>query len=184
MARYALQSPHYLNCPDTEWEQIEIGATGKQIRHRYKVHRLLDPSNPDDITDKSTGQIIVSTKEDPQFPNDILFIGAPSNEMIPLDAEAEELIAKVLARPHPMSEAALPTTAAVLAAHPAAPAGPDPMAEIKAMMAELAAQNAELQAQLSEMKLRQQEAASEEDDSVGDIPAPKPQTISLGGANA
>jgi len=177
MARFRLTKDHYLNVPGTEWEQVELSATGKQVRHRYNVHRYLAVENGDDQTPPKSGEIIVSTKDDPRYPYDIVFIGDPSNEMEPLDAEAEEMVRAVRSRPHPIE--GLPNTNAVIQAYPQ-PSAPDPMAEVKRMMAELAAQNSLLQAQLAEMQLRQQEAKeSEEDDSAGDIPAPKLSGISL-----
>lgn len=93
MARYKLKGPHYLNVPGTEWEQVEVNLiTGRQGRHRYPVPRYVDPGDPADCTN---GVCIVTDKKSPEFPNDIFFVGPPSMDMEPLDAEAEALVAKV-----------------------------------------------------------------------------------------
>jgi hypothetical protein len=93
MARYKLKGPHYLNVPGTEWEQVEVDlVTGRQGRHRYPVPRYLDPGDPADCVN---GICVVTDKKSPEFPGDILFVGPPSMDMDPLDAEAEALVAKV-----------------------------------------------------------------------------------------
>lgn len=115
MARFQLTAPHYLNVPDNEWEYKEVDrTTGKEKRHLRKVPMYLhpeDPSNWNQITERlpngqiADGLIIVSTKADPQFPKDIIFIGAPTMDMIPLDDEAKVMIAELQGKwKHPIND--------------------------------------------------------------------------------
>jgi len=104
MARFRLLASHYLVVTGTEWEQKEIDqGTGKEIRRRYKVPRLLHIDDPADwnyphispATGKAFGgDIIVATEDDPNFPRDIVFVGPPTPEMEPLDDEAREIVAQ------------------------------------------------------------------------------------------
>lgn len=104
MARFRLTAPHYLNVPGTEWEQNETLPTGKIYRHRYKVHMYLDPKDPGDHNYPLTGEIIVATVADPRYPLDLIFLGEPTQDMEPLDAEAEALFQAAMSRPQPMTE--------------------------------------------------------------------------------
>lgn len=94
MARWRLQSAHYLNVQGSdgvpvEWEYTEQSRlTGKQVRKRFQVPQFLDPKDPSDHN--YPGEIIVCW-EDKGAPQDITFFGAPTPEMEPLDAEAEAI---------------------------------------------------------------------------------------------
>ena len=95
MARWELLEPHYLNVPGTEWEQNETNRdTGKQVRKRYVVPRYLNPSDPDDWTDKATQKVVVCL-EGKGLSRDIIFVGEPGPAMLPLDEEAEALSASL-----------------------------------------------------------------------------------------
>lgn len=94
MARWRLISSHYLNVPGNVWEQKELDQlTGKQGRKTYEVPLHLDVLNPTDYN--YPDGIYVTNKADKAFPRDILFIGAATAEMEPLDAEAEKISAEV-----------------------------------------------------------------------------------------
>lgn len=104
MARFKLTAAHYLNTKDpNEWEYKEVDrTTGKEKRHLRQVPMFLHPEDPSTwnyITERlpngqiADGMIVVSTKEDPNFPKDIIFIGPPTMDMEPLDDEAKVLIA-------------------------------------------------------------------------------------------
>lgn len=92
MARWRLRIPHYLNVlPETEWEQKETDLlTGKQARKVYKVPMYLDPKDPTDCN--YPGEIIVCHDGKGQ-PRDKVFVGPPTPDMEPLDAEAEAISA-------------------------------------------------------------------------------------------
>jgi hypothetical protein len=99
MARWKLINAHYLNCPGTEWEYNETNrTTGQQVRKRYPVPRLLHPDDPTCWTVREgprgaeTGDIVVCHEGKGQ-PNDIIFIGDPTPDMIPLDDEATAITA-------------------------------------------------------------------------------------------
>lgn len=105
MARFKLRGPHYLNClvngEKVQWEQEEVDQqTQKKLRKRYDVPLMLHPDDPSDwnyITigpqgKAVSGEIIVTTKEDPAFPRDIVFKGDPTPDMDPLDQDAIDLI--------------------------------------------------------------------------------------------
>lgn len=184
MARFKLNAAHYLNVPGTEWEQIEVTAQGKQARHRYKVHRYLDPLNGEDFTDKINGWIVVTTKEDSLHPSDLVFIGLPSNEMEPLDEDAKALLSRMVFGPGAMSEQAFPTNP--LQVFQNAPQTGDPMAEFRAMMAGMQGQLAVLSAQNAELtkKLaaRDEEKLEEVEPTPDEIAAAQPKLpgITLG----
>lgn len=94
MARFRLRGPHYLKVPNTEWEQAETDqVSGKTARKTYSVPLYLDPRNEGDCN--YPGEIIVSTKEDRAFPKDILFLGDPTPDMEPIDADADALVERV-----------------------------------------------------------------------------------------
>lgn len=104
MARFKLTAAHYLNMKTpNEWEYKEVDrTTGKERRHLRQVPMYLHPEDPSTwnyITERlpngqiADGSIIVSTKEDPNFPKDLIFIGAPTMDMEPLDDEAKVMIA-------------------------------------------------------------------------------------------
>ena len=108
MARWLLREPHYLNSPDTFWEQqMTDRETGRQKRVQYPVPLHLDPNNPADWNYKSGGAhitqggnafteggIVVCYKGKGEL-KDIIFEGAPTPGMEPIDDEAKELTAKL-----------------------------------------------------------------------------------------
>lgn len=170
MARYRLTDKHYLNCPGTEWEQVEIGPTGKQFRHRYNVHRYIDPEDPSTFDENPEGAII-TTKSDPRYPRDILFVGAPSQAMVPLDEEAERQLGGMTFGVNPMSEEAFPTQVA-----PAAPQASREFAELRAMLAELTGAVTLLRGENEELKRR---IVDEEDQPSVGVPLPKLDVASI-----
>jgi hypothetical protein len=99
MARWKLMAPHYLNTGDTEWEYNETSrSTGKQVRRRFPVPQYLNPQDPGDWTrrwgskDNEEGEIVVC------FPgkgedSDLVFVGDPTPDMVPVDDEARALSA-------------------------------------------------------------------------------------------
>lgn len=157
MARFRITNTenngHYLKTdPPTEWEQVEVDQkTGKQGRHRYIVPMFLDPKDPGTHNYPELGSIIVSTKADPMYPRDIVFLGPPTAGMEPLDAEAEALMRKVLMGSiHPISEAAFPTSV------PQVPPVPDRFDEfarqMQAQMAGLIGHNEQLMRKVAELE--------------------------------
>jgi hypothetical protein len=89
MARFRLKAAHYLSVPDNFWERVEVNLqTGKQGRQRVLVPLYLNPEE---------GEVIVSTKQSRQYPNDIVFTGPVTPDMEPLDDEAEEMMANYIA---------------------------------------------------------------------------------------
>lgn len=97
MARWKLTAGHYLIVEGTEWEYKEVNrVTGKEIRVRIPVPLFLNPADPGDWTNrinKDEGDIIVSDGNN-AAPTDIIFKGDPTPDMVPLDAEAEEISAR------------------------------------------------------------------------------------------
>ncbi len=103
MARFKLTAPHYLNVKGNQWEYKEIDrSTGKEKRHLRGVPMYLHPEDPSTwnyITERlpngqiADGYIIVSLKEDPNFPKDIIFAGGCTMDMEPMDDEAKVMIA-------------------------------------------------------------------------------------------
>jgi hypothetical protein len=105
MARWKLTAPHYLNIEGTKWEYQEVSrTTGKTIRIQVPVPTLLDPRDQADFTHKwgqqsqpgvhsdIEGEIIVS--RGPSIDSkDIIFIGDPTPDMIPIDDEAKAISA-------------------------------------------------------------------------------------------
>jgi len=98
MARWKLVEAHYLQTVDpVEWEYSEVNrSTGKQVRKRFHVPRLLDPKDPSDWTtrwgdrDNSDGEVIVCLPGKGEK-GDIEFLGDPTPGMSPIDNEAIEL---------------------------------------------------------------------------------------------
>lgn len=175
MARFRIMdmenNGHYLNIPGTEWEQIEIDVkTKRQARHRYKVHTLLEPKDPTCHNYPETGEIIISTKTDPLYPRDLVFVGPPTPGMEPLDAEAREIMSKMSFGVNPMSEFALPSTGGFGHAPAPAPAN-DQLAQ---MLAQMQAQNAMLLGQMEAMQRRIDELADDKLD-VDALPARPPE---------
>ena len=99
MARWKLMTAHYLNVAGTKWEYQEVSrVTGKQIRMQLPVPMYLDPRDPADYTHKwgrgeeGEGEIIVS-RGPSSDPKDIIFVGDPTPDMVPLDDEAKAISA-------------------------------------------------------------------------------------------
>lgn len=101
MARWKLNGKHYLSVPGTEWEHKEVDLqSGKQVRKIYTVPAFLDPENPGDCN--YPGEIIVCHDGKGQG-RDIVFLGDPTTEMLPLDEEAQEISDYLAqAREHPI----------------------------------------------------------------------------------
>lgn len=89
MARWRLLVAHYLNTePSAEIEFKEVDqTTGRQARKVYKVPTLLDPKDQADHNYPQDGDIVVCDGNNPQ-PRDIIFLGQPTADMEPIDAEA------------------------------------------------------------------------------------------------
>lgn len=102
MARWRLAAPHYLNTGDTKWEYSEVDrTTGRPKRVQFDVPRLLNPEDPGDwnfvyskdgFGKADSGEIIVAQGD--HEPRDIIFIGDPTPDMVPLDDEAKAISAK------------------------------------------------------------------------------------------
>ena len=99
MARWKLMCPHYLKVPGEEWEYVENDrTTGRPIRHKFPVPRLLDINDPTCWTnqwgnkDNLEGEIIVC-HEGHGEPRDQIFFGDPTPDMVPVDDEAREISA-------------------------------------------------------------------------------------------
>lgn len=92
MARWKLLAAHYLNTdPPMEWESKEIDRnTGRQARKVFKVPRLLEPKDPADHNYPELGAIVVCDGNNPG-PRDIIFLGEPTADMEPIDAEAKKI---------------------------------------------------------------------------------------------
>ena len=99
MARWRLAAPHYLNVEGTSWEYKEVDRTsGRQKRTVFPVPLHLDPDNPSDwniVRGKDDGEIIVADRETAENPKDIVFVGKPTPDMVPLDDEAKAISASM-----------------------------------------------------------------------------------------
>lgn len=97
MARWKLLQPHYINVPGTTWEYKETSrTTGKPVRREFPVPTFLNPEDPGDCNYSENGEswLIVADKIDDRFPRDIIFVGNPTPDMLPLDDEARAISAK------------------------------------------------------------------------------------------
>jgi hypothetical protein len=99
MARWKLMTAHYLNVPNEDWEYTENDrTTGRPKRVKFPVPRLLDPRDPACWTnrwgnkDNEDGEIIVC-HEGKGDAKDMVFIGDPTPDMMPIDDEAKALSA-------------------------------------------------------------------------------------------
>lgn len=97
--RWKLAAPHYLNTEGVTWLYTEMDRkTGKQKRVEFPVPLYLNPHDAGDwnytygTADDAEGQIIVCHKGKGDG-RDIVFIGDPTPDMVPLDDEARELSA-------------------------------------------------------------------------------------------
>ena len=169
MARFRLTAPHYLNVPGTQWEQTEYSAASKkQVRHLYNVHLLLDPNDPSMHNYPLTQEIIVATKVDRRYPADMIFVGSPTQDMEPLDEEAEALLRRLPLVVPPMSEAALPTSGPMPVAKVEQSEFAQFMAQMQGQMALLIGQNEALARKVAEL-----EAERDEPEFI-DAPIPEP----------
>lgn len=95
MARWKLACPHYINSPGIEWEYNET-INGKVSRKRFPVPRYLNTSDPGDWNNKwgskdnEEGEIIVCYEGKGEA-RDIIFLGDPTPDMIPIDDEAKAI---------------------------------------------------------------------------------------------
>lgn len=105
MARWRLAAAHYINATGEHaatWEYKENNrTTGRPKATKFEVPLLLDPENPadwnhvyskDGFGKPDTGEIIVA--QGAHEPRDVVFVGDPTPDMVPLDAEAEAISAK------------------------------------------------------------------------------------------
>lgn len=99
MARWKLMVAHYLNVEGEEWEYTENDRkTGRPKRYKFPVPRHLDPRDPSCWTnawgpkDNEEGEILVCYKGKGEA-SDIVFIGDPTPDMLPVDDEAREISA-------------------------------------------------------------------------------------------
>jgi hypothetical protein len=100
MARWRLSTSHYLSVENNEWEYNETDrSSGKQIRTRLKVPLQLDIDDPacwnvqyrNQRGEIVAGEIVVAHSNTEHKADDILFIGDPTPDMIPLDDEAKAI---------------------------------------------------------------------------------------------
>lgn len=98
MARWRLAAPHYLRTVGVLWEYTETDRiTGRPKRVQFEVPLYLNPHDPGDWNyqwgnkDNPEGQIIVYQGDGEG--KDILFIGDPTPDMVPLDDAARALSA-------------------------------------------------------------------------------------------
>lgn len=95
--------PHYLFIKNEEdfYEQKETPLGGKKsMTHKVRVPRYLDPDDPTMWNywpngPKEEGWLVVASKADPRFPQDLIFEGTPSDNMEPLDDEAKKEIQRL-----------------------------------------------------------------------------------------
>lgn len=100
MARWKLMTPHYLNTVSpNEWEYQETDrTTGRPIRRKFLVPRLLNPLDPGDFTntwgnrDNQEGEVIVCLPGQGEG-RDVEFLGDPTPDMVPVDDEARAISA-------------------------------------------------------------------------------------------
>lgn len=176
MARWKLATAHYLNVPGVEWEYKENERGKKKIKTlKLPVPLLLDPNDPFDWNHFPTGNkdegIIVVTNVAGDDDNDIVFIGEPTPDMIPLDDEAKALSASLAKKwQHPIDS--LPgqfsqslidgfqgQIAEVLAAKEAKPAEVAGLSELMSTMAAVMKQNQDILAALAVAKTPEGQAA-------------------------
>jgi len=92
MARWRLTDAHYLNVPGTEWEYKETDReTNRQARKVYEIPLYLNPKDRADWNYPGEEAIIVSSRYDPSYRRDIVFVGPPTPDMEPIDEEAKEI---------------------------------------------------------------------------------------------
>lgn len=101
MARWQLTEPHYLNSPGNHWEfETKNRKTGRSERKQFPVPIHLDPNAESDwnYVDKIGNNIldgkIIVCYVDKGEDQDIVFEGAPTPGMLPIDNEAKEISSK------------------------------------------------------------------------------------------
>jgi hypothetical protein len=103
--RWRLIGPHYLRVPElpdgtkVEWEHKETAReSGRTVRKLYGVPILLDPKDPADCN--YPGEIIVchDVEGAHKYSKDLAFVGDPTQEMEPLNAEAEAITERLRER--------------------------------------------------------------------------------------
>jgi hypothetical protein len=96
MPRWRLTQKHYLKVPGTEYEYREqVNGSSRAIKRVFPVPLYLDPEDPADCN--YPGEIIVAQGKDAQ-PKDIIFEGAPTPDMAPLDPEAQAITDEYMSR--------------------------------------------------------------------------------------
>lgn len=104
MARWKLMTSHYLNVPGEVWQYTENDRkTGRPKRVDFPVPRLLDPADPTCWTKtwgsqgNEEGEVIVC-HDGMGESSDIVFIGDPTPDMVPVDDEAKAISASFVER--------------------------------------------------------------------------------------
>ena len=96
--RWRLLAAHYLNVPTlpdgtrVEWEHKETNAlNGRAVRKLFTVPMLLNPEDPNDFN--HPGEIIVTQEAEGAHPlrQDLIFVGAPTRDMEPLNEAAQTI---------------------------------------------------------------------------------------------
>ena len=106
MARWRLTQKHYLNVPGTVFEYKETTHYGRQIKKDFPTGLFLDPESPVDCNynadgetrsfgSNQPGEIIVAWDDGTQKPRDIIFVGPPTLDMVPLDDAAKAASAEM-----------------------------------------------------------------------------------------
>lgn len=191
MARFKLVGKAYLDLGE-EWEHTEMtqGPQGRSHRHRFRVHSFVDTDPMSPTFDPSRynypNEFILTTKPDPRYPQDVVLYSKPNHEMIPLDAEAEAILAAIPQGIQPLSEAAFPTMipqAPQVSQAPAPATAPPVEDPTKALLAEFEGFKAMMQGQVDELNhqnklLREQLAEAEFAQGASPVPDPK-QPVSI-----
>lgn len=99
MARWKLTEKHYLNVPGTHWEfQTVDRMTGRPQRKTFNVPLFLDPEDKDCWNYRGEGMFedgsVIVCYAGKGESRDIVFEGAPTPGMLPLDDEAREISSK------------------------------------------------------------------------------------------
>lgn len=169
MARWRLVCAHYLNTdPPQHWEYKEIDrSTGKQVTRRFEVPSLIDPNDPGDCNHKDgmgNGEVVVAMAGKTDNVRDIIFIGPPTPDMVPLDKEAEEISASFASKwKHPIESLPgnysetllndLQTEVAKVQAKSNGPTQVEGLSDLMAAMATVMKQNAELLQKLANLPM-------------------------------
>ena len=106
MARWRLLQKHYLNVPGTDYSYTETTGTGRVVKRNFEVPMYLDPEDPGACNYNpggeyraenqlnNIGELIVAHATGAEKPRDIIFVGDPTPDMLPLDDEAREISAQ------------------------------------------------------------------------------------------